>query len=102
MDRAENFLTKRLIIVRIKAQKQILDFRKKKIRIFSKILKSRCSATVASIATLLKSIQLDPGMNLPVKFHQNRLTPLASRAVHYIQTNRQTYRQTENLRLRVV
>ena len=53
---------------------------------------------VASIATVLKSIQLDPGMNLPVKFHQNRLTPLASRAVHYIQTNR----QTENLRIRVV
>ena len=52
---------------------------------------------VVSIATVLKSIELDPGMNLPVKFHQNRLTPLASRAVHYIQT----YRQTENLRRRL-
>ena len=50
---------------------------------------------VASIATVLKSIQLDPGMNLPVKFHQNRLTPLVSRAVHYIQTNTQTYIQTD-------
>ena len=44
---------------------------------------------MASIATVLKSIQLDPGMNLPVKFHQNRLIPLASRAVHYIQTYKQ-------------
>ena len=51
-------------------------------------MKSRCEATVASIATVLKSIQLDPGMNLPVKFHQNWLTPLASRAVHYIHTDR--------------
>ena len=50
---------------------------------------------MASIATVLKSIQLDPGMNIPVKFHQNRLTPLASRAVHYIQTNRQTDIQTD-------
>ena len=47
-DRAENFLTKRLIIVRIKARKPIFDFQKKKIycinifRIFSKISKSRC------------------------------------------------------------
>ena len=50
---------------------------------------------MVSIATVLKSIELDPGMNLPVKFHQNRLTPLASRAVHYIQTNIQTYIQTD-------
>ena len=45
---------------------------------------------MVSIATVLKSIERDPGMNLPVKFHQNRLTPLASRAVHYIQTYKQT------------
>ena len=43
-----------------------------------------------SIATVLKGIQLDRGMNLPVKFHQIRLTPLASRAVYYIQTYKQT------------
>ena len=41
----------------------------------------------------LKSLQLDFSMNLPVKFHQNRLTPLASRVVHYIQTNRQAGRR---------
>ena len=51
---------------------------------------------MVSIATVLKSIELDPGMNLPVKFHQNRLTPLASRAVHYIQTNKQTKKMTVN------
>ena len=41
---------------------------------------------------VLKRIELDPGMNLPIKFHQNRLTPLASRAVHYIQTYKHTYK----------
>ena len=77
--------------MRIKARKLIFDFRGKKyFRIFSKILKSRCEATVASIATVIKSIQLHSGMKLPVKFHQNRLTPLDSRAVHYIQTDKHT------------
>ena len=51
---------------------------------------------MVSIATVLKSIELDYGMNLPVKFHQNRLTPLASRAVHYIQADIQTDGKSEN------
>ena len=47
-----------------------------------------------SIATVLKRAQLDHGMNLPTKFHQNRLGTAVCTMDYYIHTYIQAGRRT--------